>query len=108
MARLPDRGHEEAPRAQPAACPSFLIMPIQRVPRYKLLLQELLKNTPSTLIPDCASLEKALGLVSAVAAHINDSVRANENRAKVREIQSSVPGRQLRQPQPPLHPQRTP
>ena len=70
---------------------SFLIMPIQRIPRYKLLLSELLKHTPAEH-PDHDYLEKALGLVSNVAAHINDSVRANENRMKVREIQSQFIG----------------
>ena len=79
------------PRVRQLPLSSFLIMPIQRVPRYKLLLQELLKHTSPTH-PDYASLQQALVLVSAVAAHINDSVRANENRAKVREIQSMFIG----------------
>ena len=79
------------PRVRNLPLSSFLIMPIQRIPRYKLLLSELLKHTPAEH-PDHDYLEKALGLVSNVAAHINDSVRANENRMKVREIQSQFIG----------------
>ena len=75
------------PRVRNLPLSSFLILPIQRIPRYKLLLQELLKHTPPAH-PDHASLHKALGLVSTVAAHVNDSIRVNENRAKVRDIQS--------------------
>ena len=79
------------PRVRNLPLSSFLIMPIQRIPRYKLLLSELLKHTPAEH-PDHDYLEKALGLVSNVAAHINDSVRANENRMKVREIQAQFIG----------------
>jgi hypothetical protein len=53
---------------------SLLITPIQRIPRYKLLLSELIKNTPEDH-PDKADLDKALTIISATAKHINDSVR---------------------------------
>ena len=85
------------PRVRNLPLSSFLIMPIQRIPRYKLLLGELLKHTPVDH-PDHGWLEKALGLVSNVAAHINDSVRANENRMKVRDIQAQFIGANLVSP----------
>ena len=92
-ARWRDFGAEvmKKPRVRNLPLSSFLILPIQRIPRYKLLLSELLKHTPVEH-PDHDALEKALGLVSNVAAHINDSVRANENRMKVREIQAQFIG----------------
>ena len=53
---------------------SLLIEPVQRVPRYKLLLEVLLKNTEEEH-PDKADLIKALELVSSTAKHINEQVR---------------------------------
>ena len=44
---------------------SFLIMPVQRVPRYRLLLKELLKRTPEGHA-DRASIQEALGKVEEV------------------------------------------
>jgi hypothetical protein len=41
---------------------SFLITPIQRIPRYSLLLKEIIKITPS-MHPDIAALNKSLDLI---------------------------------------------
>ena len=41
---------------------ALLITPIQRVPRYVLLLKELIKHTPATH-PDHADLKKALSVI---------------------------------------------
>ena len=53
-----------AENAQNPACKgqslqSFFILPIQRIPRYKLLVEELLKHTPITH-PDHSTLSEAL------------------------------------------------
>ena len=65
---------------------SLLIAPVQRVPRYSLLLQELLRRTPASH-PDFSSLTRALSLVNHAASHINESVRAAENRAHILALQ---------------------
>lgn len=65
---------------------SFLIMPVQRVPRYQLLLKELLKHTDASH-PDHGDLSEALDLVAETAMHINESIRQRENSDKIREIQ---------------------
>ncbi len=65
---------------------SFLIMPIQRIPRYKLLLDELLKRTEATH-PDHEIISKALVGVGAVATHINEAVRQRENRDAILKLQ---------------------
>jgi len=54
------------PRAKGEMLSSFLIMPIQRVPRYRLLLGELCKHTVPEH-PDFDGLKKALALVHRVA-----------------------------------------
>lgn len=66
--------------------PSFLIMPIQRIPRYKMLLSELLKYT-SDSSKDYKKLTEAVKKVGDSAAHINEAVRAHQNRIEIRELE---------------------
>jgi hypothetical protein len=75
------RAHQERSRADPtsrgqdlAAC---LITPVQRLPRYKMLLEELLKHTPSEH-DDYDNLCVALELVKEVALHVNEQLRQAE------------------------------
>jgi hypothetical protein len=44
---------------------SFIIMPVQRVPRYRMLLIELL-NATNTNVPDHVAVSKALSAVAKV------------------------------------------
>lgn len=68
---------------------SYMIMPVQRVPRYVLLLKELKKNTlPST--PVFAVINQALSKIQATALHINEEKRKIENMSKVIEIQNRI------------------
>jgi hypothetical protein len=57
--------------------PSFLIMPIQRIPRYEMLLSELIKHTPVDH-RDLPELVSALALVGKTARHVNEYVRSQE------------------------------
>lgn len=52
-------------------------MPVQRVPRYKLLLEDLLKNTPQTH-PDHTGLGLACQMVAGIALEINEKIRSSE------------------------------
>jgi RhoGEF domain/PH domain len=70
---------------------SFLIMPIQRIPRYRLLLQELKKVTSSTDV-EHAVLDEALGLIRDIATHVNESKRQAESQSKIIEIQNRIYG----------------
>ena len=63
---------------------ALLIMPIQRIPRYELLLRELVKREPGD-----ALLQQLFEDIQSVATHVNDSIRERENRAYVMEIQNS-------------------
>jgi hypothetical protein len=62
-------------------------MPIQRIPRYELLLKELIKNTPLEH-PDHVLLEQALNDVHGIAMTINDQKRLSENMMKMMQIQN--------------------
>ena len=50
---------------------SFLIMPVQRIPRYVLLLKEVKRHTPDDH-PEYEKLFEALNQIEAVAAHVNE------------------------------------
>jgi len=56
---------------------SVLIMPIQRVPRYKLLLEELLKATPES-DPCYEQLSQVCTTVTQLASTINEEIRTQE------------------------------
>jgi len=70
---------------------SFLIMPIQRIPRYPLLLTELKKYTRVT-DEEHASLDEALEKVSIIANFVNEAKRQAENRTRIIAIQNQVSG----------------
>jgi len=69
----------------------FLIRPVQRIPRYFLLLQDLVQHT-STDHPDYANLDLATQKVQAVAEYMNEKKREAENIMKVTEIQEMIEG----------------
>jgi alpha-tubulin suppressor-like RCC1 family protein len=66
---------------------SYLIKPIQRVPRYRLLLQDLIKNTHPEH-PLYKKIDDALEKVKEVALHLNEAVRDIEERQKLTDIAS--------------------
>mmetsp|Transcript_981 Transcript_981/g.1642 ORF Transcript_981/g.1642 Transcript_981/m.1642 type:complete len:473 (-) Transcript_981:595-2013(-) len=68
---------------------SFMITPIQRVPRYVMLLEDMLKNTPD-YHKDFQPLNKALEAVKKVAHQINESKRAAENFQVLLEIYNQL------------------
>jgi len=58
---------------------SYLIMPVQRIPRYKMLLNELVKLTPVTH-RDYHKLTEAVSTISHVATSLNDDMKQLEQR----------------------------
>ncbi|KAL6065425.1 Pleckstriny domain-containing family F member 2 [Balamuthia mandrillaris] len=72
--------------------PSLLIMPIQRIPRYKMLLEQTIKYTSETH-PDYEPLNHALSKVNEVADVINDSVRTRQNFEQLQELEKRLTGK---------------
>ena len=72
---------EADPRSRGLALGSFIIMPVQRIPRYKMLLAELVKYSED--IPDFPTLEDALQKVAEVALEINESIRRYEKQQEL-------------------------
>lgn len=68
---------------------SLMIMPIQRVPRHILLLEQLCKALPPE-DPDLLACRDALCQMQEVGQQINESIRKKENAVKVWEVQNSL------------------
>ena len=69
----------------------YLIMPVQRIPRYVLLLRELIKYT-SPLHTEYQTLQHALDKLESIAAYINSSKKYVENMSKLLDIQNRISG----------------
>lgn len=70
---------------------SLLIVPVQRIPRYKMLLADMLKNMPEGH-PDHATLAAALRKVGEIADWVNENQRKAERMAKTLQVAESVVG----------------
>lgn len=66
---------------------SLMIMPVQRIPRYKLLLKEMVKQTPDGH-KDLPLLREAIAKTDESARHINAALKRADNQVKIWEIQS--------------------
>uniref|UniRef100_M4BAX7 Uncharacterized protein n=1 Tax=Hyaloperonospora arabidopsidis (strain Emoy2) TaxID=559515 RepID=M4BAX7_HYAAE len=70
---------------------SLLIMPIQRIPRYKLLLERLYEFTPPEH-PDAAFLKEAVNRIRCAASLIDEIVGRQENLEIVLQAQQKFSG----------------
>lgn len=68
-----------------------MLTPVQRVPRYQLLLKEYLKKLPECS-PDKDDTERALELVSKAADHANQAMKKIDQFKQLLEIQDLVGG----------------
>ncbi|KZC12515.1 PREDICTED: FYVE, RhoGEF and PH domain-containing protein 4-like [Dufourea novaeangliae] len=69
--------------------PHHMLSPIQRLPRYELLLKDYLRNLTEENA-DYEDAKKALGLVSTAANHTNDAMKKIDKFKKLLEIQESI------------------
>lgn len=68
---------------------SFLIMPVQRLPRIEMLLKDLLKHTDENH-PDYFELSKAFEGISELTAFVNEKKREAENFEKMAAVQRKM------------------
>ncbi|EFC42614.1 predicted protein [Naegleria gruberi] len=73
------------PRCAGLEIGSFLIMPVQRIPRYKLLLENLCKNTPPDHA-DYSNLISAIEKITESATTQNAKIKETNNRIKVYQL----------------------
>eukprot|EP01129_Flabellula_baltica_P007176 TRINITY_DN2757_c0_g1_i1.p1 TRINITY_DN2757_c0_g1~~TRINITY_DN2757_c0_g1_i1.p1 ORF type:complete len:609 (-),score=139.79 TRINITY_DN2757_c0_g1_i1:53-1687(-) len=74
---------------------SSLVLPIQRPPRYVMLLKDLVKNTHSSH-PDYVSLEKCLESMENVANYINNRKAEADSQIQVTNVVNSLIARDSR------------
>jgi len=68
---------------------SYLITPVQRIPRYELMLREILKNSEDG-DEDKELIEKTYNQIRSIAMHINEQKRRVENFTKLIKIQNGI------------------
>ncbi|TFK40977.1 hypothetical protein BDQ12DRAFT_600147 [Crucibulum laeve] len=71
----------------------YLLLPVQRIPRYRLLLEELLRNTPPTHEFMEDPLERALAEISLLANNMNEGKRESESRRRLVQWQTRIRGK---------------
>jgi RhoGEF domain/Phorbol esters/diacylglycerol binding domain (C1 domain) len=73
---------------------SLLVTPIQRIPRYTLLLKDLLGSTPSDgdYANDYASIEEAYNKVTELAEYINEQKRREESSRRLNRVTQGLRG----------------
>jgi len=71
--------------------PSLLITPVQRLPKYELLMKELLKHT-AEIDPGYERLTEALETIRKVSEDVNEHLRDVETITKITDIQEQVVG----------------
>jgi hypothetical protein len=70
---------------------------VQRIPRYELLLRDLLRITPPDH-PDHDNLQAALDKVKVIASYINESKRVADRAERMHELTTNVYDRSRRTP----------
>jgi hypothetical protein len=84
-----DKTEKNAKRSGQLGLNSYLIQPIQRVPRYSLLLNELLKHTKQDH-EDYENLQHCLRETKKVATHLDLAIEEMDNRIKMAGIQRNL------------------
>ncbi|RYG64547.1 hypothetical protein EON64_13770, partial [archaeon] len=68
---------------------SLLILPVQRIPRYRLLLEQLLKYTPESH-SDYNIVKNALDKICDLASYNNEAIRVRENKNKIMSVMMQI------------------
>lgn len=82
------------PRHSQINLEGYLLLPIQRIPRYRLLLEQLVKCTSHDVLPDLdrEALARALAHISLVASWVNEGKRQSEQGKRLLQWQSRLRG----------------
>ncbi|PCH33605.1 hypothetical protein WOLCODRAFT_22111 [Wolfiporia cocos MD-104 SS10] len=81
------------PRHSQLNLEGYLLLPVQRIPRYRMLLEELVKSSPPMYDYMDDPLERALAEISSLANNMNEGKRESESRRKLVQWQSRIRGR---------------
>ncbi|CAE6378325.1 unnamed protein product [Rhizoctonia solani] len=81
------------PRHSQLNLEGYLLLPIQRIPRYKMLLDNLVTSTPPHPEARDDPLERALEEIAVLANSMNEGKRESESRTKLVQWQSRIRGK---------------
>ncbi|KAG0241573.1 hypothetical protein BGW41_005733 [Actinomortierella wolfii] len=70
---------------------AYLMMPVQRIPRYRMLLESLLRHTPPHH-PDHQQLKRAYEAIEQTATIVNEKIRQHEMFQEMFDIQRRLSG----------------
>lgn len=81
------------PRHSQLNLEGYLLLPVQRIPRYRLLLEDLLKSCPPIYDFVEDPLDRALAEISSLATNMNEGKRESESRRKLVQWQARIRGK---------------
>ncbi|EPQ57442.1 hypothetical protein GLOTRDRAFT_104964 [Gloeophyllum trabeum ATCC 11539] len=70
--------------------PAFLIKPVQRICKYPLLLESLIKASPASEYPHLEELKQGCAAAKRITDRINEAQRRAENKQTVKNLESRV------------------
>ncbi|KAJ7900051.1 hypothetical protein B0H14DRAFT_3080449 [Mycena olivaceomarginata] len=82
-----------SPRHSQLNLEGYLLLPVQRIPRYRMLLEELLRATPPTYEYMDDPLDRSLAEIALLANNMNEGKRESESRRKLVQWQSRIRGK---------------
>jgi FYVE/RhoGEF/PH domain-containing protein 5/6 len=80
---------ESQPKCKMLTLKHYLLKPVQRIPQYRLLLEDYLKHMTQA-DNDFEDTVSALNIVSSVAQHANNAVKTGDSSMKLLTIQNSL------------------
>ncbi|THH02888.1 hypothetical protein EW026_g34 [Hermanssonia centrifuga] len=81
------------PRHSQLNLEGYLLLPVQRIPRYRLLLEELGRSCPPVYDYVEDPLDRALTEISSLATNMNEGKRESESRRKLVQWQARIRGK---------------
>lgn len=81
------------PRHSQLNLEGYLLLPVQRIPRYRMLLEELVRSSPPMYEDSDDLLDRALLDISSLATNMNEGKRESESRRKLVLWQSRIRGK---------------
>ncbi|KZT74682.1 hypothetical protein DAEQUDRAFT_719862 [Daedalea quercina L-15889] len=81
------------PRHSQLNLEGYLLLPVQRIPRYRLLLDDLVKSSPPMYDYLDNPLERAFEAISSLATDMNEGKRESESRRRLVQWQSRIRGK---------------
>lgn len=81
------------PRHSQLNLEGYLLLPVQRIPRYRLLLDDLVKSSPPMYDYLDNPLERAYEAISSLATDMNEGKRESESRRRLVQWQARIRGK---------------